>query len=192
VLPPPQPKSKKRNAGADIVTAAPARARMTEPDAGAAAPARKRRQEPTLAARALRLLARREYTRAELERKLSPHVEDPAVLQSLLDDFTARGWLSETRAVEQLVRAKRGRFGAARIRQALIDKGAPQHLIAPALENLKESELETARAVWKRKFRAPPSDTAERAKHVRFLQSRGFSLDIAMRVVRSAVDAEAD
>jgi regulatory protein len=161
-----------------------------EPASAARAGGSKRRNEPTPAGRALRLLARREHTRLELERKLEPHVEDPAELQSLLDEFTARGWLSETRAADQLVRLKRARFGTARIRQDLIQKGVPHDLIAPALETLKESELDAARGVWKRKFRAPPADTAERAKQIRFLQSRGFGLNIAMRVVRGGDDSD--
>lgn len=144
----------------------------------------KKRSEPTAAARALRLLARRDYTRLELERKLAAHVEDPAELQALLDDFTSRGWISETRAVDQLVHAKRARFGAGRIRQALIERGVSQPLMASTLAGLKDSELEAARAVWARKFKAPPVSAAERARHVRFLQYRGFSLDVAMRVIR--------
>jgi regulatory protein len=145
----------------------------------------KRRTEPTPAARALRLLARREHTRLELARKLEPHVQDPAELQALLDHFTARGWLSEQRAVDQLLIAKRGRFGAARIRQALLERGVTEDLITPALAGLKESELDVARIVWTKKFDTAPRTTAERARQVRFLQSRGFSLEVAMRVVRS-------
>jgi regulatory protein len=145
----------------------------------------KRRTEPTPAARALRLLARREHTRLELGRKLEPHFEDPAELQALLDDFTERGWLSEQRAVDQLLNAKRGRFGAARIRQALLDRGVAEDLIAPALARLKESELDVARTVWMKKFATAPRTMAERARHVRFLQSRGFSLEVVMRVMRS-------
>jgi regulatory protein len=160
-----------------------------EPAPAARSGGSKRKNEPTPAGRALRLLTRREHTRLELERKLAPHVEDPAELQSLLDEFTDRGWLSETRAADQLVRLKRARFGAARIRQDLIDKGVPHDLIAPAMETLKESELDAARGVWKRKFRAPPADTAERAKQIRFLQSRGFGLNIAIRVVRGDDDS---
>jgi regulatory protein len=150
-------------------------------------PPSKRNNEPTAAARALRLLARRDHTRLELERKLAPHVEDPAELQRLLDDFTARGWLSEARAAEQIVRTKRGRFGLARIRQALIEKGVPADLIATSLHALKETEVEAARGVWSRKFSATAATTAttaERARQVRFLQSRGFSVEVAMRVVR--------
>ena len=134
----------------------------------------------------MRLLARREHTRRELETKLARHVEDASEIRRVLDDFTARGWLSEARAAEQLVRAKRGRFGAARIRQTLADKGVPHDLIASSLAGLKDTELDTARAVWARKFKAAPETSAERARHVRFLQSRGFSLDLAMRVVRDS------
>ena len=145
----------------------------------------KRKAQPGLRARALRLLARREHTRLELERKLAPHVDDdPQELSALLDDFVERGWLSEARAVEQLVHAKRKRFGSARIRQALIEKGVSPALIAPALEALKESEIDSARAVWSRKFKVAAADRAERARQVRFLQSRGFSLEVALRVVR--------
>ena len=169
-----QPKSKRRN-GVDV----------TPP------PSKRRRDEPTPAARALRLLARREHTRRELEQKLAPHVEDAAEIQRVLDDFTARGWLSEARAAEQLVRAKRGRYGASRIRQTLADKGVPAELIASSLQALKDTELDTARAVWARKFKTPPATPAERARHVRFLQSRGFSLDLAMRVVRSGGSGDA-
>ena len=132
----------------------------------------------------MRLLARREHTRRELETKLARHVADADEIRRVLDDFTARGWLSEARAAEQLVRVKRGRFGAARIRQSLTEKGVPQALIASSLEALKASELDTARSVWARKFKIAPANQAERARHVRFLQARGFSVEIAMRVVR--------
>ena len=151
-----------------------------------------KRKELGLRARALQLLARREHTRAELERKLGAYAEDPAEVMAVLDDFTARGWLSESRAVEQLVHAKRSRFGTARIRQALMAKGISSESMAPALENLKETELDAARAVWARKFKSAPGTAADRARQVRFLQSRGFSLDIAMRVVRGACEGDED
>ena len=147
-------------------------------------PQSKRKTQPGAAERALKLLARREYTRRELAAKLAAHVEDPAELEALLDRFTARGWLCETRVVDQTVHAKRGRLGPVRIRQALIARGVPAALIEPALQTLRSGELEAARAVWTRKFRAPARDAAGLAKQVRFLQSRGFSVEVAMRIVR--------
>ena len=138
----------------------------------------------------MRLLARREHTRRELEAKLAPHVDDPSELQALLDDFSERGWISDARAVEQLVQSKRDRLGSARIRHTLMQRGVSETLIAPALEALKASEPERARSVWARKFASVPTNAAERARQVRFLQSRGFSVELAMRVVRGpAVDA---
>jgi regulatory protein len=152
--------------------------RRSKPDC-ATAPA------PALTARALRLLARREHTRRELRRKLAAHAGDPAVLEALLDDLTRRGWLSDERFVEQFVHARRGRFGPARIRRALLERGVAEDEITRALAGLKDEELEAARAVWLRKFKAPPRTAEERARQVRFLQSRGFSVDVALRVVRS-------
>ena len=123
---------------------------------------------------------------------MKAHVEDSAEIQRVLDDFTARGWLSEARAVDQLVNAKRARFGSARIRRELQTRGVSADLIAPALETLKESELERACAIVGRKFREAPADQAERARRVRFLQSRGFSLEVAMRAVRKGGDDTGD
>jgi regulatory protein len=143
----------------------------------------KRKDEPSLGARALRLLARREHSRQELEQKLAAYTDDIGAIQSLLDDFTSRGWLCDARVAEQLVRAKKRRFGPARIRQTLRQKGVPEHLIGPALANLKIDEFQSAHAVWVRKFRALPDTPADRARQVRFLQSRGFSVEVAMRVV---------
>jgi regulatory protein len=40
--------------------------------------------------------------------------------------------------------------------------------------------------VWLRKFRAAPSTREERAKQMRFLQSRGFSFDAIRAVIRGA------
>ena len=102
----------------------------------------------------------------------------------MLDQLAARGWLSEARVVEQVVHAKRARFGGARIRRALVERGVPESLIEPALAELRSTELEAAQRVWERKFRAAAQDPAERSKQVRFLQSRGFSIDVAMRVVQ--------
>ena len=153
---------------------------------------KKKPESPSARARGLRLLARREHTRRELAAKLAPHVATPEELQALLDDFTARGWLSEARAVDQLVRMKSGRLGPARIRRALLERGVPEELIRPALTTLRQSELVHARSVWARKFRTTADSGEDRARQVRFLQSRGFSVEVAMRVVRGGVDERSE
>jgi regulatory protein len=116
-----------------------------------------------LRARALRQLARREHTRAELERKLAPAAQTPEALAALLDELAQRGWLSERRALEQVVRARRGRFGSARIRRELERRGVPRELIAEATAALGPDDARAARALRRRKFGAPPRSAQDRA-----------------------------
>src|SRR5262245_5374372 len=68
------------------------------------------KQAPTLRNRALQLLARRDHSRLELKRRLTPHVEAGDDVEVLLDDLTARGWLSEARLAEATARTKARRF----------------------------------------------------------------------------------
>lgn len=152
----------------------------------------RRKPELSLRARALQYLARREYSRAELRGKLLPYVQvendfeqvQALDLDALLDDLTERGWLSDARAATQLVHIKRTRFGTQRIAHELRQKGIGEELIADALPALKESELEAALQVWQRKFGVAPQDEKEKAKQVRFLQSRGFAMDAIFKVLR--------
>ena len=108
----------------------------------------------------------------------------PVDLDTLLDDLTARGWLSDERAATQLVHAKRSRFGTQRITHELRQKGIAEELISTALPQLKASEFEAAREVWRKKFGAAPQGEKEKARQVRFLQSRGFALDVVFKVLR--------
>lgn len=130
------------------------------------------------------MLARREHTRQELECKLAQLAENPDEIPALLDDFERRGWLSERRFVEQVVASRRRRFGAQRIAHELRKKGVPGAAISAARQQLQDSELDAARAVWRRKFGAPPVSARDTARQMRFLQGRGFSLDVIRRVLR--------
>ena len=146
-------------------------------------------REPTLRERALKLLARREHSRKELGRKLSEHADDPQEVERALDECEARGWLSEKRVVEQLVHNRRSRFGIRRIERDLQAKGVSGEAAAAALSQLKEGEVEAARAVWRRKFGGrPPRNPAERARQARFLQGRGFELDVIFKVIEGEDD----
>jgi regulatory protein len=144
----------------------------------------KGKAEISLRGRALQALARREFSRAELHVKLTPHVVASDDVVALLDDLEKRGWLSDARALEQTVRIRSARFGTQRIAQELRQKGISDDLISAAIPQLKQGELEAARSVWQRKFASPPQDQKEKAKQMRFLQSRGFSMDVIFKVLR--------
>ena len=143
----------------------------------------------TLKARALRLLALREHTRAELERKLAPHAgDDPAQQAELtrtLDELAAKGLISEARVVEATLHARAGKLGAARVLNELRRKGVGDDALTDAAETLRGTELDRARVVWRKKFGgSAATDSAARARQLRFLAARGFSGDIARQVVR--------
>ena len=133
-----------------------------------------------LRARALRLLARREHSRNEIERKLTPHAESSEALQGLVSRLKEKNQLSEVRFAEERTRTLSRKYGAARIRQDLKSKGVSEELIASVST---EGDLERARAILERKYRTPAVTRGERAKRMRFLQSRGFSSEIIFNLL---------
>ncbi len=143
----------------------------------------KQKTEPTLRVRALQHLARREYSRAELRAKLLPHIQEGDDVEAVLDELARRNWLSDARATEQLVNIKRARFGIRRITQELRQKGIAENLISDALPHLEDTELAAAREVWQKKFGTAPHDAKEKSRQVRFLQSRGFALEVIFKVL---------
>lgn len=140
---------------------------------------------PSLKIRALDYLARREHSRLELEKKLTPYASTLEELSFVLDSLEQCGLLSAGRMVEQVVHVRRSKFGSRRIVHELQQKGIDEDLIAAALPHLKETELETARTVWRKKFGAMPINAKERAKQIRFLMSRGFTPEIIRQVLQS-------
>jgi regulatory protein len=129
------------------------------------------------------LLARREHSRSELARKLEGPDADPGELAALLDDLEQRGWLSEQRLAEQHVARAKGRYGARRVLADLRGKGVAGEVLERAAAQLKTSELEDARAVWRKRFGRTGADPKERARQSRFLQGRGFSTEVIRQVV---------
>ena len=139
-----------------------------------------------LKARALRYLVRREHSRAELARKLAPHADSPAAVEELLDLLLSRKQQSDARYAEERARALSRKYGAARIRHDLRSKGVSDAIVAAVSS---EGELERARAILERKYRAPAVSREERAKRARFLQGRGFSSEVIVRLVLDRGDS---
>jgi regulatory protein len=138
---------------------------------------------PSLKGRALRLLSAREYSRAELERRLRPHEETPGALAQALDELQAKDFINEARVVESLLHRRAPKLGTQRIRQELQAKGLEPEAVADAVAHLRSTEVDRAREVWHKKFGAPPADATERAKQMRFLAARGFGGDAIRKVV---------
>ena len=143
--------------------------------------------QPSLKGRALRLLSQREHSRAELERKLAPHAQEPGELTQALDELQARDFINDGRAIESVIHRRAGKLGASRIKQELAAKGLSGEAVAEAMDQLKATELERAREVWRKKFGTPAQDAQERSKQIRFLISRGFTAEVVRRVVQDSV-----
>ncbi len=137
----------------------------------------------SLKGRALRLLSAREYSREELVRKLASHEDTPGALAQVLDELQAKDFINEQRVLESVVYRRAAKLGAARIRQELQAKGLAPQAVAEAVAQLRSTEVERARAVWRKKFGAAPVDAKERARQMRFLAARGFGGDAIRRVV---------
>jgi regulatory protein len=144
----------------------------------------------SLKGRALRLLSAREHSRAELERKLAAHEQEPGDLQRVLDALQAKGFLDDQRVVESVLHRRAGKLGAGRIRQELQAKGVEAQAVASAIADLKSTELGRAREVWRRKFGTPAADAAGRAKQARFLMARGFGGEVVRQVLASRPDED--
>lgn len=145
----------------------------------------------SLRERALRLLARREHSRTELQRKLAPHAESAEELEALLTDLVERRLLSDERYVEMRMNARGARFGNARLAHELRTQGVSEDLVNTALAS-SEDEQNRARLVWQRKFghKTERPEANERARQIRFLMGRGFSGETIRRVLRNDFEEE--
>ncbi|MBU3627699.1 recombination regulator RecX [Polynucleobacter sp. AP-Reno-20A-A9] len=157
------------------------------------------KQSPSLKARALRLLSQREYSRKGLAAKLAesearwsklggeqaeqtPEARNSQI-EAVLDDFEARGWLSDERFAEALVRRRSERYGMRKIADELDRAGVGAKQSAKLLGALKETEFQRAFDLWTRKYGVPAQDQKERARQYRFLASKGFGSEVVAKVI---------
>lgn len=140
---------------------------------------------PDLRVRALQLLTRRDYSRAELKGKLAAEAESEEELDHVLATLQSERLLSDERYAAQRVAARGNRYGNARLKQELRQKGVGDEDIETALPEAGD-ETERCRAIWAKKFGHLPETAEERAKQMRFLQYRGFSGEAIRRVMRGA------
>lgn len=134
--------------------------------------------------RALGYLARREHSRAGLTRKLEAAGYDVDAIKPLLDQFEEKGWLSDRRFAESWVADHREKHGPVKLAHALREHGVSDDLIAQCLPLDRDASLSSARALYHRKFSAPPTDAREHAKRVRFLLGRGYDMSTVYAVIR--------
>lgn len=133
---------------------------------------------------AFALLAKREYSQANLRKKLLEFGAVADELEALLTELATQNYQSDERMAGMVLRSQiRQGKGPQRIKLALKKHEIDQEFI---LEDLKEVDwFEEALQLKIRKFGAEiTKDPKLKAKQVRFLQYRGFSMDVIMKVIQ--------
>ncbi|MEA2119862.1 regulatory protein RecX [Halovibrio sp. HP20-50] len=131
---------------------------------------------------AIGLLARREYSRAELAQRLQKKAFDEAAIDDCLNTLIEQGLQSDARFAEVFVRSRilRGQ-GVIRIKGELRQRGVDQETLSAAFEAVEEGEnidwFELARETLARRFESPGETPKERARRERFLANRGFDFE---------------
>lgn len=132
---------------------------------------------------AFALLAKREYSAQELKSKLLSFGGNATDIEPLVKELIASNYQSDERMAGMVVRSnlRKGR-GPARIQQDLKKHHINQEL---AQENIQEVDwLQQAIELRMRKFGAEiPQEQKEKARQLRFLQYRGFDLDICFKAI---------
>lgn len=136
---------------------------------------------------AVRLLARREHSRAELQRKLERKGHETHAVDEALDRLAAQSYQSDARFVETFVRHRvQQGYGPVRIAAELRERGVDAAMAEVGLTRVEADWQEIARESLHRRFgEAPPEDARAWAKRARYLQSRGFPADLVRRALKT-------
>ncbi len=128
---------------------------------------------------ALRLLSRRDHSRRELGQKLRQRQFDAELVEQALDKLEQQQWLADRRFAAVQVRQHIFRkHGPLRIRVELQRKGVDEADIELALEEEAPDWFELALACYRARFSFDDRlDIKEKAKRMRYLQSRGFAFE---------------
>ena len=137
--------------------------------------------------RALYYLGKRDYSRVELGRKIFTYSEsleiNKADLELVLDELEEKDWLSDDRFSEQFVLSRKRKFGARKIAYELKLRGVNESIISRVLREIKDDEFLLAKKIWEKKFNQIPITIDEKAKQIRFMQSRGVEVAIIHQIL---------
>jgi regulatory protein len=139
----------------------------------------------SLKAQAVRLLARREYARDDLEQRLIAKGAPRDDVAAVLDELSSQGLLSNERFAHALVAQKSGSYSRRSIRGELKRKGVSGEVIEGAIGDTPIDDDAAMLALWHRRFGAPPANDREKARQIRFLQSRGFELSAIFKMLKT-------
>jgi regulatory protein len=153
--------------------------------------------ESVIRDRLFRMLGRREYSVFQARAKLSSEFsEEPETVESVIEEFEKKGWLSDNRFAKALVHDQvLRRQGPNKIRQKLLEKGVPAHQIEVALSDSSLGKdfrenlffLAKKKAEQVRKKYPKISDFEYRGRVFQFLLGRGFDIESIRAIMDDGV-----
>ena len=134
---------------------------------------------------AVKLLSRREHSALEIRNKLARREFDEDEISQAIDELQQGGWLSDERFAEAYIRMRQVKgFGPIRIAMELNERGVDEGIIDDYLQTGDEIWQQILEQQYKKKYRKSTiADYNDKAKRIRFLQYRGFSLDSIYRLL---------
>lgn len=135
---------------------------------------------------AMDLLARREHSYQELQRKLAARFDVPELIRTELDCLREERLQSDVRFAEAYIHSRAQRlYGPLRIRIELTERGIADAIVANAMQQSEVDWQGNLLKLMRNKFGdAAPSDIKEKAKRLRFLQYRGFITEDARALLK--------
>ena len=138
--------------------------------------------------RALYYLAKREYSFQELVNKTLKYAEELGLnkkdCEFIISKLREQNLQSDQRFCESYINSKKNKFGAQKIVFELTQKGVSEDLVATFIGELVNNEYDLALQVWNKKYSHVTQDINEKAKQIRFLQSRGFSFETIKKIIK--------
>ena len=137
---------------------------------------------------AYRYLGHRDRSVAEVRTRLEREEVAASTIDAAVEELGRLGYLDDARHARCFAedRRKLDRWGAERIERRLLEAGIAREHIAAALAGQdRESELDAAVAVLRRRFPAPPQTDRERERALGLLVRKGYELELAYDAVRA-------
>lgn len=132
------------------------------------------------------MLARREHSATEIQRKLQQRDFSPDEITEALHELQQGDWQSDERFAEAYIRGRRLKgFGPLRIAMELGERGVNESIVSRCLHTDDDIWNKTMLDEYQRKYKGKaPDDYQEKARRMRFLQYRGFSPEKIRSVVK--------
>ncbi|MBQ0724417.1 MAG: regulatory protein RecX [Cycloclasticus sp.] len=128
------------------------------------------------------MLTRREHSQRELKQKLVKKGFEKDEIDDVLAEFASNGWQSNQRFAESYARSQIQKgYGPSRIQYELKERG-----IDASINDVFEQQpdwFDVLMGLHVKKYGScAPTDMKERAKRTRFLQHKGFTLDMIRKL----------